>query len=172
MRAILLLIVLVAASQVQAQYKMKWCNSNGSRITLIDSDPQKGHVVKLDGTRLDGILYIKIKEADTVLFKIKTSGGKVKLTRDEISEFGLDLTIADIEQGKEAIEQFQEGSITLNSGKELKGKVLVSKEPLFCDKLEARPFPGSENVPNSNPKSKVSKKTLFSIYVSECILSR
>ncbi len=94
---------------------------------------RKGYIIKRDGSRVEGDLQLKKSEGEIVLAKIKTPSGKQKIPFNQVSNYGLLLTIAELTKSgdkkyKDEARNFYEGEVSLLNGEIKKGLIAFKKK--------------------------------------------
>lgn len=116
-------------------------NASGVKKVNSNTKPRRGYVILNDGTRIDGEL--KLKKENNVLDEIVIKGatdGKSSFKPAEVSKYGLQPTIADINKGGKKMYD--------EDGKNFYKGYYLNKENQKVEGMVA--FMKSQRIPNSN----------------------
>lgn len=98
--------------------------------------PRNGYIIKRNGERVEGSLQIKKSDGKIVEFKLKTEKGKEKLDFNQVSNYGLLMTIDELTKSGEKkfndeARNFYTGTVFLNDGSEKNGLIAFQKKTLI-----------------------------------------
>ncbi|MGY5353174.1 hypothetical protein ACXGQW_11575 [Wenyingzhuangia sp. IMCC45533] len=121
----LYLLILTSSLSISAQYQISSKSVVGKKTT-ITTKYDRGFVVKSDGSRLDGLIKLKIVNNDTVEVRYKNDAKKkFKFKRAQLKNFGLKSLISDNKTSRTAEKNFNSGYIINNNNEKKEGKVAL-----------------------------------------------
>jgi hypothetical protein len=135
-KLLLLSLVFSCSLMLNAQYQIMSNMAMGKK-TIIKTRFAQGYVIKMDGTRQEGEIQLKVVDNDTTEITLKSfSGDKTTFARLDLISFGLKNTgkgDAGGSQSKAKTGDFLPGYVVLNDGNKITGQLASSKGFLTGD---------------------------------------